>query len=63
MSGEGLPVGSENPFVVGIAALMVTGFWAVWFLLRYVRTRGFAPFVVYRLLTGTAVLAVVGAPL
>ena len=58
VGGEGLPAGSGAAFVVGIATSMVTGFWAVWFLLRYVRTRSFAPFVFYRLAAGVVVLSV-----
>ncbi|MBW3555870.1 MAG: undecaprenyl-diphosphate phosphatase [Actinobacteria bacterium] len=56
--GEGLPPGFAAPFAWGTATAAVTGFLAVWGLLRLIRTRSFAPFVVYRVLVGTAVIAV-----
>ena len=56
--GPGLPPGFAAPFLWGTLAAAVTGFWAVWGLLRLVRTRSFAPFVVYRVLAGILVVAV-----
>ena len=57
----GLPSGFAPAFAVGMGAAGVTGFAAVWGLLRFVRHRSFAPFVVYRILAGAVVLAVAGA--
>lgn len=57
----GIPPGFGGAFGVGIGAAAVTGFGAVWGLLRLVRNRSFAPFVVYRLLAGAVVLAVAAA--
>jgi undecaprenyl-diphosphatase len=54
----GLPPGMAAPFFWGILASAITGFIAIWFLLRLVRTRGFTPFVVYRILAGLFVIAV-----
>lgn len=54
----GLPARFEAPFAWGVAASAVTGFAAVWWLLRLVRTRTFAPFVVYRIVAGLVVIAV-----
>lgn len=53
----GIPPGFGGAFGVGIAAAAVTGFGAVWGLLRYLRTRSFTPFVVYRIILGGAVIA------
>ena len=53
----GLPSGMAAPFFWGTLASGITGFIAIWFLLRLVRTRGFTPFVIYRVLAGAAVLA------
>jgi undecaprenyl-diphosphatase len=50
--GDGLPHGFAGAFVVGILASAVTGFLAVWLLLRLVRTRSFTPFVIYRVIVG-----------
>ncbi|MGH9157162.1 MAG: undecaprenyl-diphosphate phosphatase [Acidimicrobiales bacterium] len=53
----GLPPGVVPAFVWGVVASGVTGFAAVWLLLRLVRTRTFTPFVVYRVIAGVAIIA------
>jgi undecaprenyl-diphosphatase len=53
----GLPSELVVPFAWGIVASGITGFLAVWGLLRLLRTRSFAPFVVYRVLVGLLVVA------
>lgn len=55
--GDGIPAGFGAAFAWGTLAAAVTGFAAVWALLRLVRTRSFTPFVVYRIALGLAVLA------
>jgi undecaprenyl-diphosphatase len=40
----------------GFAASALSGFLAIWLLLRYVRTRTYVPFVVYRVLLGLSVI-------
>jgi undecaprenyl-diphosphatase len=57
-AGDGLPSGFAAPFLWGTVASGVTGFIAIWFLLRLIRTRSFAPFVAYRILAGVFVIAV-----
>lgn len=52
------PAGFAAPFVWGIVASAVTGFAAVWFTIRFVRTHTFTPFVVYRVVVGVGVLLV-----
>lgn len=52
----GVPDGFRAPFVWGIVASGVTGWFAVWGTLRLIRTRTFAPFVTYRVVVGLAVL-------
>ena len=54
--GEGIPPGFGGAFLWGTLAAGVTGFGAVWLLLRYVRSRSFAPFIWYRILAGATVL-------
>jgi undecaprenyl-diphosphatase len=54
----GIPAGFGAAFFWGIVASMVSGFLAIWFLLRYVRTHSFLPFVIYRLVLGVAVIVV-----
>jgi undecaprenyl-diphosphatase len=55
---EGLPAEYLAPFLAGIVASAVTGWVAVWATLRLVRTRTFAPFVVYRCVVGVAVIGI-----
>jgi undecaprenyl-diphosphatase len=59
--GGGIPDGFAAAFAWGIAASAVTGWLAVWGTLRLVRTHTFTPFVVYRLVVGTALLIVYAA--
>lgn len=46
---DGIPDGLGVPMVVGIITSGISGWVAVWGTLRLVRTRTFAPFVVYRI--------------
>lgn len=54
-----IPDGLVVPMIVGIITSGISGWLAVWGLLRLVRTRTFAPFVVYRILLGVVVLGIV----
>jgi undecaprenyl-diphosphatase len=63
MRGGGIPSGFGAAFAWGTVASAVTGFAAVWGLLRVVRTRSFAPFVAYRVLAGVAVLGLLATNL
>lgn len=56
---DGVPEGFIGPMAVGIAASAVSGWAAVAGLLRLVRSRTFAGFVVYRLALGAAILIIV----
>lgn len=53
----GIPPGFGGAFFWGVVTSGITGFVAIWGTLRYVRTRTFTPFVVYRVALGIAVLA------
>jgi undecaprenyl-diphosphatase len=59
MSSGGVPDGFGAAFAWGIVASGITGFAAVWGTLRFLRTRTFQPFVVYRVLAGAAILLVI----
>jgi undecaprenyl-diphosphatase len=50
------PPGFGSAFLWGIVASAITGFAAVWFTLRFLRTHSFTPFVVYRVVAGAAVV-------
>ncbi len=54
----GIPADLVPAFVAGTLSAAVTGFVAVWGLLRLVRTRTFAFFVVYRIVAGAAVVII-----
>ena len=60
IQGDGLPDGSTSAFVIGIVSSTITGYVAIWFLLRYVRNNSFTPFVIYRVALGVVVLLVAG---
>jgi undecaprenyl-diphosphatase len=52
------PPGFGGAFFWGIVASAITGFAAVWFTLRFLRTHSFTPFVIYRVVAGTAVVII-----
>jgi undecaprenyl-diphosphatase len=52
----GMPEGLWTPLIVGVLTSFVAGLAAVWGTLRLVRTKSFAPFVVYRIVLGVVVL-------
>jgi undecaprenyl-diphosphatase len=54
----GIPPGFGGAFFWGIVASMVSGFIAIAFLLRFVRRHSFAPFVIYRIVLGVAVIVI-----
>ena len=57
MKGGGLPVGMEEPFLVGISVSAVLGMAVIAFFLRFLRTHSLNLFVVYRVLLGVVVIA------
>jgi len=60
---EGLPSGVAGPMVVGTIAAAVSGYLAISFLLRLVRTTSYRPFVLYRYVVGVAVLLIIATGL
>ena len=63
MADGGPPPGTGGAFIWGMLASGITGSLAVWLVLRVVRTRSFAPFVVYRVAVGLAVLGLLATGL
>jgi undecaprenyl-diphosphatase len=59
LARDGIPEGLGVPMVVGIITSAVSGWLAVWGLLRLVRTHSFTPFVIYRVALGLFVLIIV----
>ena len=60
---EGLPSGVAGPMIVGTIAAAVSGFLAIAFLLRLLRTTSYRPFVYYRYVAGTAILLIIATGL
>jgi undecaprenyl-diphosphatase len=60
---DGMPAGFAPAFAWGIVASAVTGYLAVWGTLRWIRTRTFAPFVVYRVVVGVGVVLIAASSL
>ncbi len=58
---DGVPDDLVIPMIVGILTSGIAGWFAVWGTLRLVRTRSFAPFVIYRIGLGLLVLTVLAA--
>jgi undecaprenyl-diphosphatase len=58
MLGGGIEGELIAPFLWGMVAAGVSGFIAIAWLLRLLQTRSFLPFVVYRVIVGTAVVIV-----
>jgi undecaprenyl-diphosphatase len=56
-----LPPHSTVPLVVATIVAGVVGYASIWFLLRYLRTHSTAVFIVYRLVVGALILALLAA--
>jgi undecaprenyl-diphosphatase len=60
---EGVPHGVAGPMIVGTIGAAVSGFLAIAFLLRLLRTSSYRPFVYYRLVVGVAVILIIATGL
>lgn len=60
---DGLPDGVAGPMAVGVIASAVSGYVAIAFLLRIVRTMSYRPFVYYRYFAGAAILLIIATGL
>jgi undecaprenyl-diphosphatase len=60
---DGLPAGVAGPMVVGTIAAAISGYLAIAFLLRLVRTTSYRPFVYYRFVVGTGCLLIIATGL
>jgi len=58
---EGLPDGVVWPMIAGTVASAVSSYAAIAWMLAYVRRRSYDVFVVYRVLAGLVVLALIGS--
>ena len=58
VAGQGIPADFVAPFFWGFVASAVSGFLAIAWLIRYLQTNTFFPFVVYRWVVGALVIIV-----
>ncbi|HAI65723.1 MAG TPA: undecaprenyl-diphosphatase, partial [Acidimicrobiaceae bacterium] len=58
LADASIPSDFWPPFLWGMVASALTGYVAVWGTLKLVRSHTFAPFVVYRIVVGVAVLLI-----
>ena len=58
LAAAGVPEGLLVPMLVGIVVSGVSGWLAMWAMIRMLRTRSFTPFVIYRVVAGMAILGV-----
>jgi undecaprenyl-diphosphatase len=56
LASDGIPDGLLIPMIVGIISAGISGWIAMWGMIRLLRSRSFTPFVVYRFIAGIAVL-------
>jgi undecaprenyl-diphosphatase len=56
---DGLPEGVAGPMIVGTIAAAISGYLAIAWLLRLVRTHSYRPFVLYRYFAGAGVLILI----
>lgn len=60
---DGLPDGVVVPIIAGTIAAAVSGYLAIAFLLRLLRTSSYRPFVLYRYVAGAAILLIIATGL
>jgi undecaprenyl-diphosphatase len=58
LANGGLAASQGGPLLVAIAVSFVSGWFAVWFLVNYLKRRSLTPFVVYRLALAALIVAV-----
>ena len=57
LASDGIPDGLIIPMIVGIISAGISGWIAMWGMIRLLRSRSFTPIVMYRFVAGIAVLA------
>ncbi|MGI9643782.1 MAG: undecaprenyl-diphosphate phosphatase [Ilumatobacteraceae bacterium] len=56
---DGVPEDLVVPMIVGVITSALAGWLAIWGLLKFVQTRSFLPFVIYRVVLGVVILLLV----
>lgn len=60
---DGVPDGLIGPMLVGIVVSGISGWVAMWGMIRLLRTRSFTPFVAYRVVAGIAIFGLLASNL
>jgi undecaprenyl-diphosphatase len=58
LTQDGIPEGLLTPMIVGIISAGISGWIAMWGMIRLLRSRSFTPFVMYRFVVGFGVLSI-----
>ena len=61
LATTGVPPGTFRPFVVGISAAAVSGFAAIWGMLRYLQTHNYDVFALYRIVAAIVILLLIAS--
>ena len=61
LAKDGIPEGFITPMIVGVIAAGISGWFAMWGMIRLLRSRSFTPFVMYRFVAGFSVLALLAS--
>jgi len=61
LAKDGIPEGFITPMIVGVIAAGISGWIAMWGMIRLLRSRSFTPFVMYRFVAGFSVLALLAS--
>lgn len=61
LANDGIPKGFITPMIVGVIAAGISGWFAMWGMIRLLRSRSFTPFVLYRFVAGLSVLALLAS--
>ena len=61
LANDGIPKGFITPMIVGVIAAGISGWFAMWGMIRLLRSRSFSPFVMYRFVAGISVLALLAS--
>jgi undecaprenyl-diphosphatase len=59
ISKTGIPAGDQMAFFVGFLVAAVSGYFAIFFLLRFLQRNSTLPFIVYRVIIGLGLIALV----
>jgi undecaprenyl-diphosphatase len=59
LARDGMPEGMASPFLWGMLSAAVSGYLVIAWLLRYLRTKDFLPFMIYRLVVAAGVLTLI----